>query len=311
MDTRFIAMLALERAGTTTAENVIAEMRRQFPKLKAPLTPVEGPANRGDASCAFLLEIGDIVVTVLVIHRPIPPGTLDRAIGGSRNWPDAAARLSAHRAHAIVATFAASGDWKAAVSHAQAVTLVTAALSSVLPSIGVYWAAGETVTPAARFRRDASDMLAGRPPVAEWVQFWWLNGDPTARGEPTRAVVTTGLSSLLGREIDFPPTTLAPAEIGQRVLGTIQYLLTQGPVLEDGDTLGVGKAERLRVRHVAEGHAPGVPAYQLILETHDESDVPERPAAVLEHPALQARREPEPAAPAVRPARGFGRRGLE
>ncbi len=175
----------------------------------------------------------------------------------------------------------------------------------------MYWAAGETVTPAARFRRDAGDMLAGRPPVAEWVQFWWLNGKPTPEGVPTRAVVTTGLSKLLGREIDFPPTTLAPAVIGQRVTGTIRYLLTKGPVLEDGDTLGVGDAELIRVRHIAEGHSPGVPAYQLSLEMRDGSDSLEPPAAILDLAPVRERSEPAQAAPAARPVRGFGRRGLE
>ena len=116
----------------------------------------------------------------------------------------------------------------------------------------------------------AEELIAGRPPADVWVQLLWLDGPPTPEGERTLAVVTTGLAPFVGREVEFMPAPLPPAVIAERTLGTITYLLGQGPVLKDGDSLGVSEAERIRAKYAAQGYKPGVPVIQLRIEALDE-----------------------------------------
>ena len=89
---------------------------------------------------------------------------------------------------------------------------------------------------------------------------------PTEKGEPTLAAVTKGLQAFVGREIEFQPSTLPPVTIADRVIGTSLYLLSRGPVLQDGNTLGVSAQERIRVVFAKQGRRAGVPVAKLTLE---------------------------------------------
>jgi hypothetical protein len=92
-----------------------------------------------------------------------------------------------------------------------------------------------------------------------------LDGPPEPGGQRTLALVTTGLASFVGREIEWLPATLPPAVIAQRVYGVCQYLIVNGMVLKDGDTVGVSESERIRV-HFAERGQRGAPVLQLTME---------------------------------------------
>ncbi len=87
-----------------------------------------------------------------------------------------------------------------------------------------------------------------------------------------------GLQPFVGREIEFWPQPLPVATIAERVIGTIQYLLNKGPVLDDGDTLGVSDSERIRVRHQPRGQRLDVPVLVLSVEHLDEPAAPAQPA---------------------------------
>jgi hypothetical protein len=178
--------------------------------------------------------------------------------------------MSAQTAHIIVGALSEAEGHGPCVDHASVVTVIAAAIASMTPTIGVYWSNGGTVTEAGHFVQAAERLVAGRPPADLWVQLRWLDGSPTPEGERTLAVVTTGLSAFVGREVEFMPAPLPPAVIADRTLGTLTYLLTHGPVLKDEDSLGVSEKERIRVTHAAQGYKPGVPVMQLRVEALDE-----------------------------------------
>ena len=84
-------------------------------------------------------------------------------------------------------------------------------------------------------------------------------------------MVTTGLSAFVDREIEFQPSAKPPDLLASRLIGTIRYLLAKGPVLNDGDTLGISENERIRVRLVASEIRPEQPVYALSLEQVDDA----------------------------------------
>ena len=261
----FMAMIALPQPRAVPLDRVREKLRTLF-GLTAEVAG--GPAARSEQG-AGILVVDEVPITLLHVDRPVPQGTFERAIASNQVWREAGSRLALHRSHAIVGALRSASTHSEALHIAARVALVAATVSDLGGAIGVYWEPGETVTEASAFREAAMRLRQGVPPVEAWVQLLWLNGPVTPAGERTLAVVTTGLRPFIGRELEFLPIALPPVEIAQRVLGLIQYLLLNGPVLEDGDTVGVSEAEAIRVRHETQGRRPGVPIMTLSVERLD------------------------------------------
>ncbi|MEM9287831.1 MAG: DUF4261 domain-containing protein, partial [Pseudomonadota bacterium] len=75
----------------------------------------------------------------------------------------------------------------------------------------------------------------------------------------------------VGREIEFRPEPLPPADIFQRVSGMALYLMQQGLVVEDGDSVGANETEIIRVRYADQGIRPGIPILSLTCETTERA----------------------------------------
>jgi hypothetical protein len=178
--------------------------------------------------------------------------------------------VAAQGAHIVVATLSEAASHLKALNGAAQVTLTVAALATMVKSAAVVWASGDAITRIDRFQ-EAAHAFSNReirPDI--WIGFDWLDGPPLPNGQRTLALVTTGLAPFVGREIEWLPAALPPALISQRVHGLCQYLMNRGPVLTDGDTIGVTEAERIRARYAERGHS-GRPVIQLTMESRDPS----------------------------------------
>jgi len=242
-DTRFMAFVALSEPSTVSAlalaGRVTARFRDKIPfEIKVP-----SPSGAG-----IILDIDGVLITVLQIDKPLPPDAYARALALNRTWKGAEAALSAHRAHAIVATLSPIGSHADALNGAAYTTLVNAALMDLTRPIGVVWTTGDALSEASEFQQAAESVAARQLPVLTWLSLTILAGPPASDGRPTVAMATTGLLPFVGREIEFEPTVWPPVQVADRVLGTAQYLMARGMVVKDGDTLGATEAERIHVR---------------------------------------------------------------
>ena len=79
-------------------------------------------------------------------------------------------------------------------------------------------------------------------------------------------IFTQGLRMFSGHEIEFPPSDFPAANVGQRVLTLAEFLISQGLVVNDGDTVGTDKDERTRVKFADRGLRPGIPVMILAKE---------------------------------------------
>ena len=267
MANRFIAMITLERAVDVNPADVTAAFDRLFPGLAGRLTRAgDGDYHEDHGGGIYLLD--EVALPVMVINQPIPAGTMDRAIAATRIWDNAQA-MSHHQGHVIISSFGDAETFQDAVKSARAVTLLSAAIMEATPSIGVYWTAGQTVTKADMFIPDAQHLAQeGKAPDAHWIQYYWLGGPPQD-GRPTLGVITEGLEPFIGRELEFEPIPLTPPELAQRIIGTVIYLLANGPVINDGDTLGVSHAECIRAVYRDRGQRPDIPVISMRLEQID------------------------------------------
>jgi hypothetical protein len=272
MADRFIAMIPLERAVEVDPAEVIAAFDRLFPGLAGTLVwPGSNDANDNSGGGIYLLE--GMALPVMVIDKPIPAGTMDHAIGATRMWDDPQA-MNRHQGHVIVSSFGETEAFEGAIKSARAVTLLSAAILKATPAIGIYWTTGETVTKPDMFIESAQRLATDSAPLeSRWVQYYWL-GAPPQDGKPTLAVITTGLKPFIGRELEFKPTTFSPIELAQRIIGTVGYLLMNGPVVGDGDTLGISQKEHIRARYRDRGQRPDIPVISMKLEATDNGRLP-------------------------------------
>ncbi len=271
MAERFMAMLSLDRPAKLHSDKLIKRLRNAAPEVFESLSTVQAKAGEGgDEENSYLLDVNGAMISVMFLDQPVPPGTYTQAIQGSLHWPQAGEVLKREQAHIIVASLAEADGLGAAMRQATYVMLVAATLAEAKPVIGVYWATGETVTEASYFTQSGKKLLAGELPVEIWVQLGPYSERTTEPAPPLIGAATTGLSPFISREIEFDPCALQPAVLASRLMGTIQYLLTQGVVFNAGDTLGVSQEECIRVDVQAQGRRPGVPVYALSLEKIDD-----------------------------------------
>ena len=225
----------------------------------------EGTAADAVADQTVLLNFGDAELALACVADPLPADALDLALNLNREWPKAREAFSQMRSMIMVTNFTAAADFSEAVYTAALVTLTAASLTAMAPALALYWVPAETVTAPSVFRERSQVLPGGARPMDLWTQFALLSDRDTA-GRETTTAISFGLLPFVGREVEIRPSTEPKPEVARRLLGIMEYLLTQGPVLDDGDTLGISPTERLRVRTAESDLRAGLPIYALTIE---------------------------------------------
>jgi hypothetical protein len=266
MDDRIVAYLASKEAAVITAEVLAARVMQRFEHLPLMVEPL-GPS---DAACSlgrgFLIAINGTILSVIVVDRPLPSKAYERALKLNRVWRGARNAMSEHSSHVIVATTKPTVTHVDALDGAFKVSLAVTALIKPTRGIGVLWANGDAITEAEYFS-EATVAFSNRQTRPEiWVAFDWLDGPLSPEGQRTFAVTTTGMMPFIGRELEWMPAALPPTTIASRLLSLCQYLIVNGPIVRDGETIGLTASERIRARHAAHGQC-GSPVVQLTAES--------------------------------------------
>lgn len=256
---RFMCFVPLKANGLLTADALVQRVQARFGgKVPMDIKPAGDPSQPG----AVLVDIEGVLLTIMNIDQPLPPDAYAPALEIERVWKNAGAELAANVGHVIISTLQEPGHHNEALNGAVYVTFFAAAVMDILPTIGAVWTNGNCLTQTAAFQAAAEGLAERNIPVMSWVGLYILRGPDTADGQPTIAVLTRGLLSFIGREIEFLPTTRPVPDTAQRVIGLSQYLISSGPVIQDGETVGVSEQEQIRVKYAAQGQM-GVPVMML------------------------------------------------
>lgn len=201
------------------------------------LEPATGPDRNGTVTAAFRDHTG--LAALLAVDGPIPPEDLLWPAETASWWPDATSAIARHRAHVIAKLYSEDDRLTA---HLKLTLLVQALLASV-PATGVLW--GSVVVSPAQFGHHVEGLHAKeRIPLP-----LWLNIQVTRDVSGAFVVSTTGLSAFGLMEIECEWLPLAADAAYTRVHDLALYLITNGPVIRDGDLIGTVTDEKLRVRH--------------------------------------------------------------
>lgn len=205
-----------------------------------------------DGKEVILLRIAGGTVMVGLIDAPLPAGQIDDLCAGAWYWRQACAATSAHRAHVVV-TWMGSG-----LDTMDAHLLITDVVAALMDAnaIASYWRASLQSREA--FLRQSATINRASPPA--WL---WVNFRVSIDKERGLSLSTDGMEAFGLREIEAKDVKRPGMDVFVLLLGMAQYLMSQGPVIQDGETIGESPALNIRVRQGPSYWREGVTVYRV------------------------------------------------
>lgn len=210
-------------------------------------TPIAGVRAEGidgpnEGMCQFVL--GDESASMVLLPSQYPIGDLEGPMETSLLWPRAEPieRLREHQSHLLIVLNGGQGD---PVRRRMMLTAVTGLAAGQQGVMAVYWPEATHLVYPPVFAEMAAEITDSEtPPLLLWLD---LRVFLTADG--ASGLFTTGMRPLGHMEIEIPRIEMEPGELREWVLDIASYLLENGPVLNDGDTIGTTGAPLIFVRH--------------------------------------------------------------
>lgn len=276
---QFTAGLLLEKQVKFSLSQLQAELKRIAPRAvlgdwRGPVTDytVVPGIEMLSAALGFQLGLNGEKLSVLVVDAPAPAAVLQPGPFPNALWPNAEREAAHHKAHISIFGSQDPIDREAALATARAVTLLAAAVSRLVPAVGVNWADGANLVRAAAFPVMTQNI--GQPDanaVMFWIRIMLAKGPPGVHGEQTMKAGTLGLRIFGLRELEYAPAPLDPGFIVQHAYSVSEYLLRSGKRLADGETIGVGGQavvkEVFTTSHAEAGDFVSYPIARLSLQT--------------------------------------------
>ncbi len=179
--------------------------------------------------------------SVTLSPSPMPWSELVGPCETAWHWPQATKRLQVHSAHLVVTATSSTLD---VIDLTLALTRVVAAAALATPALGIYWDAAMQVHNVKNFVVEAEKATRTQLPLYLWLRFGLVRED-----DGSNSLYTTGLSELDRMEVELPHSALDPQTMVDRAFNIAHYLLEKGPVLDDGQTIGVSEDERFIIAH--------------------------------------------------------------
>jgi hypothetical protein len=228
-----LAMVALGDRPHVSGAAMVRDLAATRPGL-----PAATGLEQKDGTLAF--SIGDALVAIGLMPAPIPWTDLEGPCATSWLWPKATEELKQHRQHLIVTVMA---DRLNPIERAKLLTQVVASILATCPqAIGVYWGDATLVIPRQLFHDFAVEMPPDGLPLVLWIDFRVGPGD---NGQ--MAGFTTGMKALGHMELETLNSPETPGDLRERLIDLCGYLLANGPVIQDGHTVGQNESERIQV----------------------------------------------------------------
>lgn len=217
-------------------EFAVAEIQNYLTS-KWPELPTPSDVEEKDGTLMF--TVGDDLVIYAIMPGPIPWSDLEGPCSTSLMWPDAKKELKQHKFHVIVTVNSQAEP----IEIMTRLTQATAALMATSEAAqGVLWSHAMMLVKKEVFVDFATEVMPEELPLHVWVDFR-VGQD----GERSSGGFTAGMSMLGHMEFEAKESPEPPGELRDRFMGLAGYVLENGPVINDGDTIGQDANERIRV----------------------------------------------------------------
>ena len=230
----FLAMVMCNSESTISAHDLEEAINARWPEVGFRSIAFE-------SEDVFTLDTANGHITFGRMPVPIPWSNLEGPCETSLLWPNAAAEVQAHTSHWVIAV----ASYDTPVEQATLLTKVISSFMDVTPgTIGVYWGAATLLVPRNIFIEMAEEFLPDSPAMYLWVDYRiWPNPNGTSSG------FTMGMRSLGHMEFVCENFPMPPGELWDQLVNFGSYVVENGPVLKDGDTIGGDADEQILVKY--------------------------------------------------------------
>ena len=231
-----LSAILLERESFTT-DSFLRQMAKTCVRGKT----VSGikPEKEG----VFGFQVGDEFFAFLHISAPYPDD-LEGPIATSWMWPrePTIGNVKQHRSFLQITMTGGAED---PVRRRLTLTAVTALAAKQPGVMAVYWGDASLVIFPPLFVGMAEEINTPQsPPLYLWVDLRAFRNE-----DGTTGLFTTGFAALGHMEIEIPRIKMEIGELREWLVEIMCYLLENGPVLMDGQTIGMSAEQRIRIRH--------------------------------------------------------------
>lgn len=239
-----IALIPLLKGAKLSASRIRAHFAESWPEFPTPVPP-----DKKDGEI-ISFTVGESMVFIAMMRAPIPWSDLEGPCETSILWKDAAKVLKPHVGHLIVTVMEPGED-----DVLELMGMLTRVCASVLATCeqapGVYWGTATMLIPSEIFQKFTTDMLPHGAPLHIWVD---VRVGASEKGGSSG--FTTGMAALGHLEFETENATDSPQELWERLYQLAGYVIENGPVLQNGHTVGADASEKIRVVHApsAFGH---------------------------------------------------------
>ena len=190
---------------------------------------------------AVFFRINDAKCFVALMPGPIPWSDLEGPCATSVLWADAEHEMKQHNTHFLASVMMPeeADPINGSVLLTQLITATIEASSNV---IGIYYGDATLVVQPQLFKEMATTMLPDAFPLFLWVDIRVGVND---RGYTSG--FTTGMHALGHMELETEDASDDPGDLRERLMSVCDYLLQNGPIIKNGNTIGQDENERIRV----------------------------------------------------------------
>ena len=200
-----------------------------------------------------LVRVAGGTALVSLMNSPIPNGELQEVCKYAWYWKAACDTVKDHRAHLLVVLMGTELD---RLGSAVLQTKIVAAVIEATNAVAAYW--GVNLQPRDVFLKGATHVSR------EWIPTTlWVNYRLSREASGNFTLSTRGLKNFGLMEIETKDAPMPGLDLFDLVLGTTQYLITKGPVIRDGDTIGQSPKQRIRIRHAESYWNEGEKVYRI------------------------------------------------
>lgn len=203
---------------------------------------VDAPPEVEKEDRVLTFSHGPWLVAIALMPAPYPPDELAGPAQTSWLWPTAAEDLPRQAGHMIITVI---GEGEDPIQQRKLLTMATASvLASGRGCLGVYWGDATMLIAKKSFCEMAAHFLPDAV-LPLWCDF---RAGPVDGDSGLTYGFSVGLEPLGHREIVTKNSTDNVGDLRIRMMDLATYLLNNGPVIEDGHTLGHDAQEKITAR---------------------------------------------------------------
>lgn len=200
-----------------------------------------------------LLRVAGGTAMISLMNAPIPHEELQEVCQYAWYWKTACDIVKGHQAHLLIVLMDTELD---KLGSAVLQTKIVAAVIEATTAVAAYW--GVNLQP-----RDTFLKASARVSRTSVFPMLWVNYRLSRDSSGKITLSTRGLKDFGLMEIETKDAPIPGRELFELALGMSEYLITKGPVIGDGDTIGQSPQQRIRVRHAESYWNAGEKVYRI------------------------------------------------